>query len=194
MSTDRERQAKRRAKIKANPELYQAQFLKDRERKKRQREAQREKMSEQQLQEHNLKQDHDISIRWNFFATSHGKGVVDGIGGTVKRSVWRHIQSERSHITTPQEYSALTSQTALPKHSSWIHCQEWGWSTICISGCQMGRDDGSPPSAQGSLYSSFWCGWGQSSWYYQWDGEMFPSLNFPTLQFLIFLHTSVTAL
>ena len=45
MSTDRERQAKRRAKIKANPELYQAQFLKDRERKKRQREAQREKMS-----------------------------------------------------------------------------------------------------------------------------------------------------
>ena len=56
MSTDRERQAKRRAKIKANPELYQAQLLKDRERKKRQREAQREKMSEQQLQEHNLKE------------------------------------------------------------------------------------------------------------------------------------------
>ena len=56
MSTDRERQAKRRAKIKANPELYQAQLLKDRERKKCQREAQREKMSEQQLQEHNLKE------------------------------------------------------------------------------------------------------------------------------------------
>ena len=56
MSTDRERQAKRRAKIKANPELYQAQLLKDRERKKRQCEAQREKMSEQQLQEHNLKE------------------------------------------------------------------------------------------------------------------------------------------
>ena len=43
-------------------------------------------------------------------ATSHGKGVVDGIGGTVKRAVWRHIRSERSHITTPQVYSALAKQ------------------------------------------------------------------------------------
>ena len=30
----------------------------------------------------------EISLQWNFFATSHGKGVVDGIGGAVKRSVW----------------------------------------------------------------------------------------------------------
>ena len=43
MSTAKERQAKRRAKIKADPELYQAQLLKDREWKKRQLEAQREK-------------------------------------------------------------------------------------------------------------------------------------------------------
>ena len=28
-----------------------------------------------------------LSIQWNFFATSHGKGVVDGLGGTVKRVV-----------------------------------------------------------------------------------------------------------
>ena len=33
---------------------------------------------------HYWEQDHDISIRWNFFATSHEKSVVDGIGGTVK--------------------------------------------------------------------------------------------------------------
>ena len=56
MSTAKERQAKRRAKIKADPELYQAQLLKDREQKKHQREGQREKMSEQQLQEHQLKE------------------------------------------------------------------------------------------------------------------------------------------
>ena len=37
---------------------------------------------------HHWEQDHDITIRCNFFATSHGKGVVDGIGGTVKRTVW----------------------------------------------------------------------------------------------------------
>ena len=56
---------------------------------------------------HYWEQDHDVSIRWNFFATSHGKGVVDGIGGAVKRAVWRHIRAEKSHINTPQEYSLL---------------------------------------------------------------------------------------
>ena len=56
---------------------------------------------------HSWEQEHDVTIRWNFFATSHGKGVVDGIGGTVKRAVWRHIRTERSHITTPDEYATL---------------------------------------------------------------------------------------
>ena len=40
----KERQAERSAKIKADPELYQAHHLKDRDQKKRQR--------EEQLQEH----------------------------------------------------------------------------------------------------------------------------------------------
>ena len=35
--------------------------------------------------------EHKILLSWNFFATSHGKGVVDGIGGTVKRLVWSAI-------------------------------------------------------------------------------------------------------
>ena len=31
---------------------------------------------------------HDLAcLHWRFFATSHGKGAVDGIGGVVKRSV-----------------------------------------------------------------------------------------------------------
>lgn len=53
MPTAKQRQAKRRAKIKADRE---AQLTKDREQKKHQCEAQREKMSEQQLQEHQLKE------------------------------------------------------------------------------------------------------------------------------------------
>ena len=31
--------------------------------------------------------DFGLAAEWNFFATSHGKGVCDGIGGTVKRPV-----------------------------------------------------------------------------------------------------------
>ena len=55
MSTAKERQAKRRAKIKADPELYEAQLLKDREQQKHQHEALGE-MLEQQLEEHKLKE------------------------------------------------------------------------------------------------------------------------------------------
>ena len=28
---------------------------------------------------------------WSFFATAHGKGPIDGLGGTVKRTVWKQI-------------------------------------------------------------------------------------------------------
>ena len=58
-------QAKRRAKIKADPELYQAQLLKDWERKKHQREAQRKTMSEEQLQEHQLKERLRVKNYWS---------------------------------------------------------------------------------------------------------------------------------
>ena len=39
-------------------------------------------------------------LKWHFFATSHGKGVVDGLGGTVKRSVWRYVRSGKAQATT----------------------------------------------------------------------------------------------
>ena len=42
-------------------------------------------------------------VIWNFFATPHGKGVVDGLGGTVKRAEWRHVRSGKVHMTTAEE-------------------------------------------------------------------------------------------
>ena len=46
MSTGKERQVKRRTKIKADPELYKDLLVKDRQQKKHQCEALREKMLE----------------------------------------------------------------------------------------------------------------------------------------------------
>ena len=54
--------------------------------------------------------EHDLKICWNFFATSHGKGVVDGIGSTLKRAVWRHVKAERAHVTNPSQYADLGKQ------------------------------------------------------------------------------------
>ena len=33
--------------------------------------------------------------------------MVDGIGGTVKRAIWRHVKAERAHVTNASEYSTL---------------------------------------------------------------------------------------
>ena len=44
-----------------------------------------------------LQAKHNITIKWNFFATSHGKGPVDGIGGSVKRQVWDSVK-RRQHV------------------------------------------------------------------------------------------------
>ena len=39
-----------------------------------------------------------IHIQWNFFATSHGKGVVDGVGGTIKRLVWKALIARKAAV------------------------------------------------------------------------------------------------
>lgn len=59
---------------------------------------------------HSWEQEYGINITWNFFATSHGKGAVDGIGGTVKRAVLRNILAEKTHVTTPEEYALLADK------------------------------------------------------------------------------------
>ena len=33
------------------------------------------------------------SLSWNFFAASHGKSSVDGLGGTLKRIVWNRVKT-----------------------------------------------------------------------------------------------------
>lgn len=46
--------------------------------------------------------DHNVPCEWHFYATSHGKGPSDGLGGTVKRCA--KLASIRGHkITTPLE-------------------------------------------------------------------------------------------
>ena len=55
-----------------------------------------------------------------FFATSHGKGVVDGLGGTVKRAVWRRVRSGKVHITTAEEYAKIAEQCNPKIHEQFI--------------------------------------------------------------------------
>ena len=54
----------------------------------------------------------DICVYWHFFATSHGKGAVDGIGGTIKRQVYHEIMARRSEPEDAAEFAAIAQKTA----------------------------------------------------------------------------------
>ena len=42
---------------------------------------------------------------WNFFATLHQTGAVDGLGGTVKHSVWRFVKAGGNAHLDAMSYS-----------------------------------------------------------------------------------------
>ena len=35
---------------------------------------------------------------------------MDGIGGTVKRAVWRYVRTGHAHVSNPEEYAAVVQQ------------------------------------------------------------------------------------
>ena len=45
-----------------------------------------------------LERRHEMKIVWNYFTTSHGKGPVDGIGGSVKRYVWSRVRNRKQCV------------------------------------------------------------------------------------------------
>ena len=46
-----------------------------------------------------------------------GRGVVDGLIGTVKRAVWRHVRSGQVHRTTAEEYAKIAEQHNLKRYT-----------------------------------------------------------------------------
>lgn len=51
-----------------------------------------------------LEKKHHIKIEWNFFATSHGKGPVDGIGGALKRQVREKVMAGEAEVRNADEF------------------------------------------------------------------------------------------
>lgn len=52
----------------------------------------------------------EVDFYWNYFASSHGKGAVDGIGGTLKRAVYDEIKSRRSVATNWKDYACIAKR------------------------------------------------------------------------------------
>lgn len=53
----------------------------------------------------------NLKIIWNFFATSHGKGCIDGIGATVKCTVRKHIKARDCIVNSASDFVAAFSRT-----------------------------------------------------------------------------------
>ena len=57
------------------------------------------------------KADFNCTCDWNFFATAHGKGPVDDIGGETNRSVWRKVLKGNGVVNTALEiYEVVKKQ------------------------------------------------------------------------------------
>ena len=48
---------------------------------------------------------HASNIRWNFFATSNGKGAVDGVGGVLMRRAWNKVKARQVVIRNVAEFT-----------------------------------------------------------------------------------------
>jgi hypothetical protein len=62
-----------------------------------------------------FKLSYGIDVTWHFFASGHGKGACDGIGGTIKRLVWQYVRSGRITVTDAASFHAcaLTRKSAI---------------------------------------------------------------------------------
>lgn len=66
----------------------------------------------------NMQKDFGIDAEWNFFATCHGKGPCDALGGVLKRNAAKASLQDH-HITTAEELYSW----AISKPDSKIHYQ-----------------------------------------------------------------------
>ncbi|CAF1442411.1 unnamed protein product [Rotaria sordida] len=48
--------------------------------------------------------EYQLILSWHFFATSHAKGVVDAIGGSVKRIVWQQILTKKDKCENATDF------------------------------------------------------------------------------------------
>ena len=46
----------------------------------------------------------DLTIEWNFNEAHHGKGFMDGIGGSNKNMVFRQLRSGKPIVNSPKEF------------------------------------------------------------------------------------------
>ena len=77
--------------------------------------------------------DHSINTEWNYFEANHEKGVVDGIGGTVKHAVYSHVLTNRVVIKSPKQFAKYANEilAKITVHYVENESMELGYQSEC---------------------------------------------------------------
>ena len=78
-----------------------------------------------------MAKDFSLSIDWNYFATSHGKCPVDGIGGNVKRFAEKIVRQRNFIVSNAHEFHAAVlglqniKTFCVLKKNVFFHIKKW---------------------------------------------------------------------
>ena len=55
--------------------------------------------------------DASVNLIWCYKERHHGKGPMDGIGGTLKNSVYRDVMSGKCVLDTPKQFAEYAEKS-----------------------------------------------------------------------------------
>lgn len=59
-----------------------------------------------------LQRKHEMKLHWSFFCALHGKGPVDGVGGSLKRQVWTEVKTRKSVVCNALDFSNAVDENS----------------------------------------------------------------------------------
>lgn len=54
--------------------------------------------------------DREVDLEWHYMEAHHGKGSMDGVGGTIKNQVFQEVKTGRLSVSTTKEFPDATQK------------------------------------------------------------------------------------
>lgn len=72
----------------------------------------------------NVQMLYNLNIIWHFSPTDHGKGPINGIGGTLKRQVTQHVMGIRGKFESTEHFSKLATHVCPNVHIRYLSSEK----------------------------------------------------------------------
>jgi hypothetical protein len=54
----------------------------------------------------------NVNLTWNFFSSGHGRGAVGGVGGSIKRLVWKGVMANKFIVRNANDFVRCATAAA----------------------------------------------------------------------------------